>query len=101
MDAFVQIHDAGVKHCDVAERNVLVDDDGRVSIIDFEDAEEMECERIYSVPAAGDIGPNEEVFGCEELYELGYSLGIWKPCEYPLRLLTTYRSTQLYLITVA
>lgn len=80
MDAFVQIHDAGVKHCDVAERNVLVNDNGRVSVIDFEDAIKMRCQRTYRVPAAGDIGPNPKVFGCEELCDLGFTLDIWKPC---------------------
>lgn len=79
MDAFVQIHDAGVKHRDVAERNVLVTDDGRVFIIDFEDAFKMRCRRTYSIPAVGDIGPNKKVFGCDELHDIGYALGLWKP----------------------
>lgn len=82
LDAFVQIHDAGVKHRDVTEENVLINDEGRVSIIDFEGATKMRCRRIYSVPAPGDIGPNKKVWGCQELYDLGYALEIWKPCAY-------------------
>lgn len=80
LDAYVQIHDAGVMHRDVAERNVLVNDKGQVSIIDFETAVKMRCRRTYSVPAPGDIGPNRKVWGCQELCDVGYALGIWKPC---------------------
>lgn len=80
LDAYVQIHDAGVKHRSVGERNVVINDEGRVSIIDFEKATKVRCKRTYSLPAPGDIGPNEKVWGCQELCDVGYALEIWKPC---------------------
>lgn len=79
MNAFVQIHKAGVYHGDVAERNVLISEEGRVSVIDFEDALELECERRLPIPYLGDLGPNDKEFGCPELCELGWAMRMWKP----------------------
>lgn len=67
MDAFKQIHNAGVTHGDVAERNVLIDGSGRISVIDFEDALELECDRALAIPGLGDLGPDKDEFDCDEL----------------------------------
>lgn len=79
MDAFDQIHRAGVEHDDIAERNILVNEQGRVSVIDFEEAFEMECMRCRPIPELGDLCPNVAKFGCQELWNLGASLCLWKP----------------------
>lgn len=79
MDAFDQIHQAGVKHDDVAERNVLVNEAGRVSVIDFEEAFRMPCGRCLPIPGLNDLGPDRRKFGCSELLDLGWALRMWKP----------------------
>lgn len=79
MDAFDQIHQAGVEHDDVAERNVLVNAQGRVSVIDFERAFPARCWRRRPIPGLGDLGPDKSRFLCDELWHLGYSLRMWKP----------------------
>ncbi|KAI0066618.1 hypothetical protein BV25DRAFT_1912670 [Artomyces pyxidatus] len=77
IEAFREIHRAGVIHCDVAERNVLVKN-GRPVVIDFGEAVEQECKcKMDMVP--GDYRPHEAVFNCNELYQLGRSLRIWQP----------------------
>lgn len=79
MDAFDQIHQAGVQHGDVAERNVLVDEQGRVSVIDFENAFPTKCRRRVPIPGLGDLGLERWQLLCDELWHLGWSLGMWLP----------------------
>jgi RIO-like serine/threonine protein kinase len=38
LKAFTAIHEMGVRHQDISSRNILVDNDGRVTVIDFESA---------------------------------------------------------------
>lgn len=78
MDAFDQIHQAGVEHDDVAERNVLVNEQGRVSVIDFEEAFPVRCSRRVPIPGLGDLGPLKHKLLCDELWDLGWSLRMWK-----------------------
>lgn len=89
MDAFNQIHKAGVIHGDVAERNVLVDKEGRVSVIDFEEALKLECDRARPIPGLGDFGPDKDDFNCDELWELGWAMRMWKPCMHCTPLFST------------
>ncbi|KAI0066619.1 hypothetical protein BV25DRAFT_1912671 [Artomyces pyxidatus] len=77
IEAFRDIHRAGVAHCDVAERNILVKN-GRPVVIDFGEAEEEECQCTMDM-VPGDYRPHEADFDCDELYELGMSLDIWQP----------------------
>lgn len=82
MNAFKKIHNAGVFHGDVAERNVLVNEEGRVSVIDFEEGLELECERTVAVPGLGDLAPREAELRCPELWDLGWRMRLWKPCKH-------------------
>lgn len=79
MDAFDQIHQAGVEHDEFVEGDILVDERGRVSVIDFEEAFEMKCKRRRPIPGLGDLCPDEARFGCRELWTLGSMMGMWKP----------------------
>lgn len=89
MDAFNQIHECSVEHNDVVERNVLVNDRGHVSVIGFASATGIACQRHLLIPPVGGLGPDETEFGCEELYDLGCEMKMWRPGEhYPLHLQT-------------
>ncbi|TFY71221.1 hypothetical protein EVG20_g1789 [Dentipellis fragilis] len=75
--AMVAIHDAGVRHFDIRNRNVL-DNKGFPMVIDFGEAEDHECECtmeiVENIPA-----PFDSQFGCDELHQLCIDLRIWKP----------------------
>ncbi|KAA1473263.1 hypothetical protein DENSPDRAFT_266491 [Dentipellis sp. KUC8613] len=75
--AMVAIHDAGVRHFDIRNRNVL-NNKGFPVVIDFEEAEDHECERtmeiVENIPA-----PFDSQFGCDELHQLCIDLRLWKP----------------------
>lgn len=79
MDAFDQIHQVGVQHDDIAERNVLVNEEGRVFIIDFEHSFPSKCKRRVPIPGLGDLGIERSKLLCNELWDLGWSLRMWKP----------------------
>lgn len=81
MEAFNQLHESCVEHNDVVERNVLVNQCGHVSIIDFAGATGTLCRRHLLIPPLGALGPTENEFGCEELYDLGCELKMWRPRE--------------------
>ncbi|TFY75090.1 hypothetical protein EWM64_g8919, partial [Hericium alpestre] len=70
------IHDAGVQHRDLAERNIL-DYNGRPMIIDFEDAREHICERKMPI-VKGAIEPHPHEFNCGELQWVCRSSLFWK-----------------------
>lgn len=78
MEAFVQIHQAGVEHFDVDEHHVLVNEAGRVSIIDFQEAVRIRCGLSRRIPQFREFGPNMRgTFGCDELWGLGWRLRLW------------------------
>ena len=77
---FVEIHNAGVCHMDVSERNVL-GCNGIPLVIDFEDATEEECERKSDV-VVNSIRLHPAKFGCKKLFELIKELELWKPGQY-------------------
>lgn len=62
IDAVGKIHCTGVQHNDLLERNIVIDDKSRLFIIDFDYAENRECD-----------------FGCDELYAICRLAGIWMP----------------------
>lgn len=79
MNAFAQIHKNGVCHDDVAEDNVLLNEDGRVVVIDFEEAVKVRCHRTEAIPGLGDLGPHKDKFRCNEIWDLGWAMQMWKP----------------------
>ncbi|KAG8924394.1 hypothetical protein FRC01_011568 [Tulasnella sp. 417] len=66
--AALELHRAGIIHNDIMPPNVTVADDGRVMIIDFDQAEDHEC-------------PGE--MECAELHYLKSELGLPSVCEEP------------------
>ncbi|KAA1473264.1 hypothetical protein DENSPDRAFT_266528 [Dentipellis sp. KUC8613] len=75
--AMVAIHNAGVRHFDIRNRNVL-DNGGLPTVIDFGEAEDHECEREMDI-IENIAAPMDSEFGCDELYQLCIDLRIWKP----------------------
>lgn len=89
MAAFNKIHKAGVCHDDVTEDNVLLSEDGRVVVIDFEEAVQVKCHRSLAIPRLGEIQPDANEFRCDELWQLGCAMRMWKPCTH-LCLIASY-----------
>ncbi len=54
--AYSRLHDQGVTHSDIHPRNVLVDDRGRVKIVDYGLAREENVDREFGEPRRGGIG---------------------------------------------
>ncbi|KAI0061430.1 hypothetical protein BV25DRAFT_756902 [Artomyces pyxidatus] len=77
IEAFREIHRAGVEQRDLAERNILVKD-GHPIVIDFGEAVEVECQCKMDI-VQGAVAPREAVFNCDELYQLCRNLKIWRP----------------------
>ncbi|KAA1473266.1 hypothetical protein DENSPDRAFT_779788 [Dentipellis sp. KUC8613] len=75
--AVIAIHEAGVRHFDLRNRNV-VNYNGLPMIIDFGEAEDHECERQMEVEE-NVAAPIDDFFGCDEIHQLCIDLGIWKP----------------------
>ncbi|KAA1473268.1 hypothetical protein DENSPDRAFT_839719 [Dentipellis sp. KUC8613] len=75
--AMIAIHDAGVRHFDIRNRNVL-NNDGLPMIIDFGEAEDHECERQMGF-TENVAAPGASDFGCTELFQSCVDLRIWKP----------------------
>lgn len=78
MDQLLDLHEHGVQHNNFAERNVVVNKDGKPFIIDFEHADPHDCEREMDVDE-GVPAPNKFYFGCEEIYDYCFEYGIWRP----------------------
>ncbi|TFY58152.1 hypothetical protein EVG20_g8260, partial [Dentipellis fragilis] len=78
LKAFLAIHDAGVRHYDVTERNIL-DHEGQSKIIDFEESEDHICERAKPI-VPGKWGPLRHEFKCDEVHELCTDMEYWGPC---------------------
>ncbi|TFY79907.1 hypothetical protein EWM64_g4100 [Hericium alpestre] len=89
--AAIAIHDADVRHGDLEERNVL-DYKGLPMIIDFEHADEYECERAFHVDE-GQPAPMPDDFACDEIYELCQDLRVWTPAY--IQYIRTYQPISL------
>ncbi|KAA1473269.1 hypothetical protein DENSPDRAFT_266736 [Dentipellis sp. KUC8613] len=77
--AMLAIHDAGVRHFDIRNRNVL-NNNGFPMVIDFGEAEDHVCEREMEI-IENVAAPMDYHFGCDELHQLCIDLRIWKPGE--------------------
>ncbi|KAJ7090933.1 hypothetical protein B0H15DRAFT_906987 [Mycena belliarum] len=71
------LHAYGSTHGDLYPRNVRVLGDTPI-LIDFESSEPHTCGmRMMTVP--GTTRPTAEEYGCVELYNLVFRMGLWKP----------------------
>ncbi|KAA1473243.1 hypothetical protein DENSPDRAFT_265800 [Dentipellis sp. KUC8613] len=75
--AAMLIHNAGIKHGNWCEENVL-NFKGLPMIIDFEHVNAHKCERAKDIVEGG-LAPRIQDFKCNELYQLCIDLGYWKP----------------------
>ncbi|TFY51532.1 hypothetical protein EVG20_g10960 [Dentipellis fragilis] len=75
--AAMLIHNAGVKHGNWREENVL-NFKGLPMIIDLEHVNVHRCERAKDIVEGG-LAPRIQDFKCNELYQLCIDLGYWKP----------------------
>ncbi|TFY80402.1 hypothetical protein EWM64_g3613 [Hericium alpestre] len=76
VSAVEAIHDAGVRHRDISEDNIL-DHNGRPMIINFEAAQDHVCERKKPI-VKGAIEPHPHEFNCDELQWVCRSSLFWK-----------------------
>ncbi|KAA1475484.1 hypothetical protein DENSPDRAFT_427500 [Dentipellis sp. KUC8613] len=77
-----QIHKAGVRHCDLSESNVVIRPDMHTAcIIDFDNASVHKCKRRLKM-GVRHYTPSKDIFGCDELFDLGEAMEIWTPCMY-------------------
>ncbi|KAA1473262.1 hypothetical protein DENSPDRAFT_266522 [Dentipellis sp. KUC8613] len=88
--AMSAIYDAGIRHFDIRNRNVL-NNNGLPVVIDFGEAEDHVCERTMEI-VEGVAAPMDYHFGCDELHQLCIDLRIWKPGMF--KYITSYRPVQ-------
>ncbi|KAJ8502939.1 hypothetical protein ONZ45_g11299 [Pleurotus djamor] len=72
------LHEFGYEHGNVSPRNVLVNGDGHIFLIDLEDIQRHEC-HAAPIVTIGDFTPSLEEFGCIELHRLARHLDFWEP----------------------
>ncbi|GBE89721.1 hypothetical protein SCP_1700450 [Sparassis crispa] len=76
--AMSKIHNAGVAHRDFAPRNIVVSNDNKPFIIDFDRAKKHDCyaatDIIFNTPE-----PREMRDQCQELWLACKSVDVWKP----------------------
>ncbi|OBZ74791.1 Multiple RNA-binding domain-containing protein 1 [Grifola frondosa] len=78
MKAVMSMHFAGVKQCDLEERNIVVDKNGRPFIIDFDNAMEHKCK--LAIPIVFNTKqPSYSKLKCLELYSAGKMAQAWTP----------------------
>ena len=76
----MKIHKAGVVHGDFAHRNVVFTQTGYPCIIDFGEAQSgHQCGRKMEISIHAPA-PEQEDFGCDELYEACQLLDLWTAC---------------------
>jgi len=88
IDAVIQLHSAGVQHNELIGGSILVDDNGRPIIVDFDLATIHECEQEMDV-IFDDVEPDKDDFGCDEVHNICNLVRAWKPGH--IRYLKTYR----------
>lgn len=74
----LELREHGVQHGDLAERNIVVNQEGRPFIIEFEHATAHTCKRTMNVDE-GVVCPDKLDFGCCEIYDFYFENGIWHP----------------------
>lgn len=77
VDHLLELHERGIQHGDFAEHNIVIDEDGKPFIVDFEHAETHECERTEDI-IEGAIAPDKWDFGCYEIFDFCYDHRIWR-----------------------
>jgi len=78
IDAVDKIHCAGVQHNDLLERKIVIDDKNRPFIIDFDHAEDHDCELSMYIDFHSQE-PDPGDFGCDELHAICRLAGMWTP----------------------
>jgi len=78
VQALARVHDAGVKHGDFRECNVVFTPNGVPVIIDFDHAELHHCQPTMPI-IFHDPTPFREDFKCDELFEACQGISVWKP----------------------
>ena len=71
------IHAAGLRHGDVAERNVVVKN-GEYTVIDFGRSSLHECKDAGRIFKPGATAPLQDDYPCTELYDFAYENGYWE-----------------------
>ncbi|VDC02454.1 unnamed protein product [Peniophora sp. CBMAI 1063] len=78
VQALVRLHDAGIRH-NALFANHILDNGGKPFFVDFADAEESTCKRIFKdIPERGAVAPDKSTFGCAEIYAFCQRLKFWK-----------------------
>ncbi|OBZ74834.1 hypothetical protein A0H81_05260 [Grifola frondosa] len=73
------IHHAGVQHNDLVERNIIVDENYRPFIIDFEIAGDINDKCGQVIPVIFNAKePTCEEFGCEEMHDSCLIADVWQ-----------------------
>ncbi|OBZ74442.1 hypothetical protein A0H81_05259 [Grifola frondosa] len=78
MQAILMIHCAGVEHRDFDEQNIVVDENNKPFIIDFDSSEPHECGLAMRIKF-GAKEPERHELGCDELYEAAEMAEAWTP----------------------
>lgn len=84
--ALLEIQKRGIRPGDLKSENIVISEDGKISIIDFGYASRHVCDFQFDRGEEGwGIGswePEPADIECGEIYESGRKLGIWIPREY-------------------
>ncbi|KAJ7782506.1 hypothetical protein DFH07DRAFT_728103, partial [Mycena maculata] len=75
--AVAWMHEHGLRHGDLCERNILVHN-RHPRIIGLESAESHDCGLLVKA-AHGAIIPISQEFGCDEIHDLVRRMGFWRP----------------------
>ncbi|KII95566.1 hypothetical protein PLICRDRAFT_48513 [Plicaturopsis crispa FD-325 SS-3] len=70
------LHDIGLVHNDLTEDNILINEEGRVFLIDLECAAPHVCKRADDV-LVGSKQPRMHEFECDEIYETARMMRLW------------------------
>ncbi|OBZ74796.1 hypothetical protein A0H81_05244 [Grifola frondosa] len=78
IQALVTIHSLGVKHGDFSENSIVVDENYRPYIIDFEWAEQHVCQKSMPIVFNAEE-PEWKEFNCDELHDACTEAQAWLP----------------------
>ncbi|OBZ74459.1 hypothetical protein A0H81_05251 [Grifola frondosa] len=78
INAILAIHCTGVEHCDFDERNIVVDENNKPFIIDFDSSKRHHCGLAMRIKF-GAKKPERHEIGCDELYDAAQMAEVWTP----------------------
>ncbi|EMD36817.1 hypothetical protein CERSUDRAFT_95090 [Gelatoporia subvermispora B] len=78
-DAYQAIHRAGIWTNNYHEYNSLMDDNGKITVIDFDDASLHDCHATYRPVYNAPRPPIEDLGKCPELHRLCDFFEVWLP----------------------